>query len=409
MAYFFVRAMFFTTVGVLLGLGAPLLDQVPERGEPELDKVATPAPKPFSRLEVRLKPGDTLLELLTQHGLSVASAHALITQMRPVLNPRRLQSGKEVDLVVDNRDRSLQQLEIDLDDNVVRAKAMDEGWMIEREEVPFSVHSRLSRGTISSSLYDNGMAAGLSAEQVMELAKIFEYDIDFFSDFKKGDRFEVIIEEARYANGRRVAGRVLTAELEKGGQLKSAFYFVPKNGDGAYYDAEGRELRRSFLRAPLSFYRISSFFSLARRHPIFRTLRPHLAIDYAAPTGTPVVAIGRGKVSRSGWYPGYGNFVEITHSGGYSSRYGHFSRIARGVRRGTAINAGEVIGFVGQTGHATGPHLHFEFLQGGRNINFLGLKIPRTERLSGAELARFQRERRALIAANSDSENSPTS
>ena len=157
-------------------------------------------------------------------------------------------------------------------------------------------------------------------------------------------------------------------------------------------------MRRSFLRAPLSYVRISSPFNLRRRHPIFRTVRPHRAIDYAAPAGTPVVAVGRGRVVFSGWRNGYGNLVEIRHAGGYTSRYGHFSRIAAGIRRGVQVGQGDVVGYVGQTGHATGPHLHFEFLHNGERINFLALKIPRSERLTGIDLQRFMRARDERLA-----------
>jgi murein DD-endopeptidase MepM/ murein hydrolase activator NlpD len=168
---------------------------------------------------------------------------------------------------------------------------------------------------------------------------------------------------------------------------------VAKDGRGAYYDGEGRSARRSFLRAPLSYVRVSSPFSLNRQNPISRTVRPHMAIDYAAPAGTPVVAIGRGQVDFVGWRNGYGNVVDIVHSGGYMSRYAHFSRFAEGIREGRAMDAGDVVGYVGQTGHATGPHLHFEFLRGGENINFLSLRIPKNDRLAGQDLQRFKRLR----------------
>jgi murein DD-endopeptidase MepM/ murein hydrolase activator NlpD len=258
--------------------------------------------------------------------------------------------------------------------------------------------TRRIQGTIEDSLYMSGVGAGLSPEHVLQLARIFEYDIDFFSDFKPGDDFAVVLEETRYADGRQVPRRLLAADLQADGKIYSAFHFTSKAGKASYYDSEGNELRSSFLRAPLSFSRISSRYSLARRHPISRVLRPHRAIDYAAPAGTPVIAIGRGKVTFSGWRGGYGNCVEVRHPGGYSSRYGHFSRIAPGIRRGAEIDAGDVIGFVGQTGHATGPHLHFEFLQGNKKINFLAVKIPRTAHLAGAELARFKRQRDQHLA-----------
>jgi murein DD-endopeptidase MepM/ murein hydrolase activator NlpD len=261
------------------------------------------------------------------------------------------------------------------------------------------------RGTIKDSLYQSGVAAGLTPQHILALAKIFEYDIDFFSDFRRGDGFYFAVEQLRYADGRRVLGRILAAELESGDETFSTFYYVAKDGSGAYYDSDGRSARRSFLRAPLSYVRISSPFSVNRENPISRTMRPHMAIDYAAPTGTPVVAIGRGHVDFVGWRNGYGNMVDIVHSSGYMSRYAHFSRIADGMRKGRAVEAGDVVGYVGQTGHATGPHLHFEFLRGGEKINFLSLRLPRDDRLAGQDLERFKRlreEREALLHREGD-------
>ena len=349
-------------------------------------------------MDVKLRRGDTLLSVLTRHSVKPPSAHDLIAKLRPLLNPRKLRSGNSVQLLLHPGDKTVQAMEVVLDDKIVRAKATTQGWTVERREMPFTRRTRVIHGTIDESLYQSGVAAGLAPEQVLELARIFEYDIDFFSDFKPGDDFTVVVEETRYADGRRVPRRVLAADVQADGKVHSAFHFVTDNGHVSYYDDEGKELRNFFLRAPLSFTRISSPYRMARRHPIFRTLRPHQAIDYAAPAGTPVNAIGSGKVTFSGWREGYGNCVEISHLGGYSSRYGHFSRIVAGIRRGAEVNAGDVIGFVGQTGHATGPHLHFEFLQGGKKINFLTVKIPRSERLARAELQRFARERDRRIA-----------
>ena len=356
------------------------------------------APGPLERLAIKLKRGDTLLSVLTRHGVQPPSAHDLIAKVRPLMNLRKLQTGDRVELVVDPEKRAVQEMEVPLDDNIVRAKATPQGWTVEREEIPWTAVTRVIHDTISNSLYENGVAAGLSPEHIMNLAAIFEYDIDFFSDFQRGDAFSVVVDEYRYANGRRVPQKIRAAELAAEGQVHRAFYFSPEPGRGDYYDNDGKQLRRSFLRAPLSYIRISSPYTLSRSHPIFRIVRPHQAIDYAAPSGTPVVAIGRGKVTYSGWRLGYGNFVEISHPGGYASLYGHFSRIARGIRRGAEVSAGDVIGFVGQTGHATGPHLQFEFLQSGRKIDFLNLKISRIERLTGKLLDRFQRERDESLA-----------
>jgi len=355
-------------------------------------------PRPFARLALALKRGDTLSGLLTRHGVTPPSAQELIAKVRPLVNLKKLRPGNQVELTVDPDNRTVQEMEIPLDDNIVRAKTTPQGWSVEREAIPSTAVTRVIRDTISRSLFENGVAAGLSPEQILALAAIFEYDIDFFSDFQRGDAFSVVVDEFHYANGRRVPRKIRAAELAAGGKVHNAFYFSPASGQASYFDSEGKQLRRSFLRAPLSYSRISSPYTVARRHPIFRIVRPHQAIDYAAPSGTPVVAIGGGKVSFSGRRFGYGNFVEIAHPSGYASRYGHFSRIAPGIRRGAEVNAGDVIGFVGQTGHATGPHLHFEFLQSGRKINFLGLNIPRIEHLSGKALERFKREREENLA-----------
>jgi murein DD-endopeptidase MepM/ murein hydrolase activator NlpD len=400
---YFVRSFFSTVrssiasaihfaVGLAVLLWCVPLSENPPRPQVSLS-VEPLKPGPFERLAIKLKRGDTLLTVLMRHGVQPPSAHDLIAKVRPVLNLRKLRPGNHIDLVVDPENRTVREMEVPFDDNIVRAKTTPQGWAVEREEIPWTPVTRVIRNTISSSLYENGLAAGLSPEQILELAAIFEYDIDFFSDFQPGDAFSVVVDELHYANGRRVPRKIRAAELAADGQVHRAFYFSPEPGRGNYYDSEGKQLRRSFLRAPLSYIRISSPYTLSRSHPIFRVIRPHQAIDYAAPSGTPVVAIGRGIVSFSGWRLGYGNFVEISHPGGYASRYGHFSAIAPGIRRGAEVSAGDVIGFVGQTGHATGPHLHFEFLQGGQKVNFLNLKIPRVEPLTGKLLERFKRAR----------------
>jgi murein DD-endopeptidase MepM/ murein hydrolase activator NlpD len=341
-----------------------------------------------------------LIQVLKKFGIERPSAQALVAQVRPLMNLRKIRPGDDVHVVLDPGDRTVESVELIGDDSIVRAKATDDGWTAEREAIPFVREHRVVRGTIQGSLYESGVEAGLSPQQIMDLAKIFESDIDFFSDFQPHDAFQVLIEEVRYNNGRRGVGRVLAAELEAAGEAFDAYYYGPSEQSGEHYNAKGESLGRAFLRAPLSFARISSPFSRNRMHPIFRTVRPHLAIDYAAPAGTPVVAIGAGKIEFIGWRGGYGNVVDIRHSGSYVSRYAHFSRFEPRLKRGQNVSAGDVIGYVGQTGHATGPHLHFEFLRGGAKINFLGLRLPKTRQLVGADLARFQRlrdERRAML------------
>jgi murein DD-endopeptidase MepM/ murein hydrolase activator NlpD len=376
---------------VVLLLSAPFVN-LPEREQQKEQAASSPAiqPSPESRVGVKLRRGDTLGSVLKRFGIGPPSAHALIEKVRPFVNPRKIRPGDNIHVVLNSEDRTVQSMEFVVDDSLVRVKATDSGWSAEREEIPFVRESRVVRGTIKGSLYVSGTDAGLSPQHILDLAKIFEYDIDFFSDFQGGDAFSVMVEEVRYVDGRRVPGRVLAAELEAGGDVFTGFYYVGKGGTGDYFNANGQAMRRAFLRAPLSYVRISSPFSTSRRHPIFRTLRPHLAIDYAAPAGSPVVAIGRGRVEFKGWRGGYGNVVDIRHSGNYLSRYAHFSRFAPALRQGQSVDLGDVIGYVGQTGHATGPHLHFEFLRGRTKINFLDLRIPKNQQLAGEDLQRFK-------------------
>lgn len=366
---------------------------------PAEEKEQAQVPIPPRVVEVSLRRGDTLESVLARFGLGSKSAYELIEAVRPIFNPRKIRAGDSLQLFLHPQDDTVQGLEYLFEsDALVRVTSVSEGWSAERREIPFVRKTRVVRGRIDDSLYENGTGAGLTPLQILELASIFEYDIDFFSDIRKGDTFTVALEEIHYADGRRAAGRVLAAELEAGGEPFSAFYYADKNGKGAYYDRNGQAVRRAFLRAPLSYRRISSRYSLRRRHPITRTLRPHRAIDYAAPGGTPVVSIGRGKVSYAGWRHGYGRLVEVHHTNGYITRYAHFSRIARGIREGKYVAQGDVVGYVGQSGHATGPHLHFELLRQGRKLNFLSLRFPRANRLKGVELERFGKVRDEQLA-----------
>jgi murein DD-endopeptidase MepM/ murein hydrolase activator NlpD len=384
----------------------------PMVNSPKQDRESAPTTTPAaiaeptdSRVGVKLRSGDTLGSVLKRFGVAPPSAHAMIEKLRPFLNPRRVRPGDDVAVVLNGGDRTVQAMEFVVDDALVRVKATGQGWFAERHEIPFVREKQIVRGTIKGSLYESGTEAGLTPQHIVDLAKIFESDIDFFSDFQPGDGFSVIVETLRYADGRRGEGRILAAELEAENELHNAYYFLDGNATGGYYNRDGQALRRSFLRAPLSYARISSPFSATRLHPIFRTVRPHLAIDYAAPAGTPVVSIGSGKVEFIGQRNGYGNVVDVRHSASYMSRYAHFSRFAVNLRKGHWVDVGDVIGFVGQTGHATGPHLHFEFLQGGTKVNFLNLRIPKEQQLSGQSLVRFERlreQQEALLRKGDD-------
>lgn len=376
-------------------LSAPFVNSLQHEAE-SLPAAAKPSNAQTS-IGAMFRSGDNLLSALRRVALEAPWPHGLIEKIHPLLNLRKLRPENNIHVMLDEQDKTVSAMEFVVDNKLIRVKAPNEASLTERQEVPFVKESRVVQGRIKSNLYESGIDAGLSPLQILDLAKIFESDVDFFSDLHPGDDFKVIMEDRRYLDGRRAAGRILAAELEVEDQIIDAFYYE-KNGVGNYYNRKGESLRRSFLRAPLSYARISSPFSANRLNPFSRSVRPHLAIDYAAPFGTPVVAIGRGQVEFAGWRSGYGNVVDIRHSENYLSRYAHFSRLAADLRVGQWVEPGDVIGYVGQTGHATGPHLHFEFLHGERKINFLDLHTAKAQELKGADLQSFFASRDRQLA-----------
>ena len=234
--------------------------------------------------------------------------------------------------------------------------------------------------------------------QIAELHRIFSSELDLSADLSAGDEVSVAMPQKYYLDGHVVGGQIAAARVVAGGRSYEAFGFSSADGSLHYYDIDGHILPSSFLTAPLKFERISSTFDLARPDPATGVLRPHEAVDYQAPHGTAVVAVGSGTVEFAGLRGGYGYMVEVKHAGGYSSTYAHLSRIAAGLEPGVRIKAGEPIGAVGQTGYATGPHLHFEFALNGEKIDFLSVKTPGPDTLTGVKLQQFKREQEKWLA-----------
>jgi len=244
-------------------------------------------------------------------------------------------------------------------------------------------------GTISSNLFNAVDEIGEKPELAINLAEIFAWDIDFILDIRKGDSFQAVVEK-RFREGNPAGyGRILAAEFSNQGKNFQAVLF--KNGKNSpdYYDSEGNNLRKAFLKAPLSFTRISSGFSLKRFHPITRTWKAHPAIDYVAPPGTPIKTVGDGTVVRKGYTKGNGKFVEIRHTNGYSTIYLHMSRFAKRLRKGKRITQGQIIGYVGSTGLATGPHLCFRMRKKGTPINPNKVRVPSAPAVSNQNMEEF--------------------
>ncbi len=253
-------------------------------------------------------------------------------------------------------------------------------------------------GTIDSSLFAAGQKAGLSDTVVMQLAAIFGWDVDFALDIRHGDSFTVLYEQ-QYLDGEKLAdGNIIAAEFINQGTAYNAIRFTDPSGNGGYYTPAGLSMRKAFLRSPVDFYRISSRFQRERLNPVLHIRRPHLGVDYAAPTGTPIKAAGDGKIIFRGRKGGYGNVIIIQHTGVYRTLYGHMSRFRGGLSVGSHVRQGQVIGYVGMTGLATGPHLHYEFLVNGTHRNPLTVKLPNASPIAAKYRAAFEAQAKTLMA-----------
>lgn len=265
--------------------------------------------------------------------------------------------------------------------------------------VPNHLETRLrtARGTIDSSLFLAAENADMSDGVALKLADIFGWDIDFVLDLREGDRFTAVYEQI-YEDGRRVRdGEILAAEFVNDGRTYRAVRFTPGGGSAGYFTPEGLPMRKAFLRAPVEFTRVSSRFNPHRMHPLLNRIRGHMGTDYAAPTGTPVHAAAAGRVSFAGTRGGYGNAIVLSHNGGVSTLYGHLSRFAKHLAAGTRVGQGEVIGYVGMTGLATGPHLHYEYLVNGVHRNPQSLRLPGGAPLPAQAMAAFAASEQPLL------------
>lgn len=274
---------------------------------------------------------------------------------------------------------------------------------VSHQKVPYVVENYLGYGEIKTSFYEAAIEAGLNATTIMNLTDIFAWDIDFATEVQAGDKFSVLV-EAYYVDGLRVGtGKILAASFSNKGSQFEAIYYKDKSGKGAYYDVEGNTIRRALLKSPLRYSRISSSFSRKRFHPILKKYKAHHGVDYAAPRGTAVEASGDGVVVSSGWNGGYGKYIKIRHNGVYSTAYGHLSKIKKGIKKGTRIKQGTVIGYVGSTGRSTGPHLHYEVHLRGKMVNPLSIKNSPRSKVIKDEIADYKGyAERMKVVLNSD-------
>ncbi len=327
-------------------------------------------------LEETVASGDSLALIFSRLGLSPQDLHQITHSGEEAEQLTSIRPGESLRIRVDQQDR-LQEL-IYRPNPVESLHITQEGDSFQARTETKELEQRKGylSGTIVSSFYLSAQKAGLSDALIMDLATIFGWDIDFALEIRKGDSFSVVFEED-FVDGERYGnGRILAAEFSNQGKIYRAIRYDKDNGEYDYYSPDGKSMRKAFLRAPVDFRRISSHFAKQRWHPVLGKKRPHRGVDYAAAIGTPIKAAGDGSVIFRGVKGGYGNTVIIKHGSEYSTLYGHLSRFRSSVKKGTKVRQGEIIGYVGKTGLATGPHLHYEFRINGAHKNPLTVKLP---------------------------------
>lgn len=356
-----------------------------QTAQPEIAPEAVPVPEvavqPAAVEESRktvyeIRSGDSMASIFKKNKLSPSLLHQIVNSSKTAKQLTDIRPGETLHMAFDSDDNLLSlRLEHSKVDSLEILATADGFTATEKSRAVDTRNAHLS-GVIENSLYVSAKKSGLSDQLIMQLADIFGWDIDFALEIRSGDRFTVIFEED-YLDGEKLRdGPILAAEFINQGKTYQALRYVDDTGRADYYTPEGRSMRKAFLRAPVDFRRISSRFTRERYHPVLGKKRPHRGVDYAAKTGTPIKASGDGKVIFRGKKGGYGKTVIIQHGQTYTTLYAHLSRYNKKSRKGTRVKQGQVIGYVGKTGLATGPHLHYEFRVNGVHRNPLTVKLP---------------------------------
>jgi len=343
--------------------------------QPLLDKIRSPAAN-IVTYNIKVGKNDTLSSIFSRLNLSQQELHqALSSDPKAKKLLTNLNIGQPINIEL--KDGNLSRIFSKISPlESVELTRTTQGFKLDHQYATPHVEERYLRGIINDSLFATAKKIGLNDNIIIELSQIFAYNIDFSQDIRKGDEFEIVYEE-KYHQGKKVGtGNILAARFTVSGANHTAILFKNPNGKMQYFDASGKGMRKQFLRNPIDFVRISSYFSLGRKHPILNKIRAHKGIDYAAKTGTPIRATADGQVVFKGERGGYGNAIILQHGSKYRTLYAHMSRFNSSIKKGSHVKQGQIIGYVGMTGLATGPHLHYEFQVNGVHINPLSRKLP---------------------------------
>jgi len=349
---------------------------------------------------VSVRKGDTLMKALTRAGAPRREAHEAISVLNKVFDPRRLKIGQEIRLELaalptkDKKSDKLLAVHITTDvDREVNVQRKDKGFVSQKVVRPLSKGHERAEGTIKSSLFLSARRSGVPIGVLMEMIRIFSWDVDFQRDIQQNDTFEIFYERFRDDEDRAVKdGEVLYASMTLSGTKVRLYRHVLKDGTVDYFNEKGQSARKALLRTPVNGARLSSRFG-KRRHPVLGYSKMHRGLDFAAPRGTPIMAGGDGVVEKAQRNGSYGRYIRIRHHSGFKTAYAHLKSYARGVRRGKRVKQGQIIGYIGTSGRSTGPHLHYEILKNNRQINPLSLRLPTGRKLKKKALARFEATR----------------
>ena len=358
-------------------------------------QVAKTESVPLLRITGIVEKGQSLYEIFKRHGFDPRELFHVKEALAGVHSPREFRSGQPYEIHVDPEKRLHAFVYWVSDDALVRVTRAGQGYQAEKLNLEYEKRILCLEGAIEDNLIASMGGGQQNLLLALNLSDIFAWDIDFTTALRKGDTFRILV-EGLYRDGEfKKYGSILAAEFVNDGALSRAYRFEV-DGRADYYDTEGRSLRKAFLKAPLSFRRISSGFSKSRLHPVLKIRRAHNGTDYVAPKGTPVSAIGNGQVLAAAHQGGYGKLVVIRHPNGYKTFYGHLSGFARGVRKGASVTQGQLIGYVGSTGISTGPHLHFEMRVNDRPVNPRKVEIPAGQPVPEALIASYRAVRDEL-------------
>jgi len=400
------HTLFFATISVALAVAALLVtskDAASDKDPKVIIKADVPKPHILS---LKVKKNDTFYSLLASLGVSPPDIIDIAKKAKKYYNLKYITKGNTLKVtMLNNVLKKIEYRHSDFQSLVVERQVSNGDFVARAVDIPYSVVPVYASGNIANTLYESAVEAGVDSQVIISLSDIFAWDIDFATDIRVGDAFKVYYETVVVEDRTISTGKILGSELMNNGKKYTAIYYEDADGQEGYFNPEGRSVSRQLLKSPLRYRRVSSYFSRKRYHPILKRYRPHHGVDYAAPKGTPVESSGSGRVLRAGWKSGYGNTVTIRHNSTYTTTYGHLSRIGHGIKKGSKIKQGQVIGYVGSTGLSTGPHLHYEVKVNGRLVNPLSIKPRPSRSLKKDEFERFKPVRDTFLARISDIEN----